>query len=157
MTGNGLLLTGAVGHQTIQDAGWDPGYVGGLTLGADPVAYAVAAHATRAGQALDAFAVRKQPKGHGAGRKIEGGLPPGAMVVVVDDTVTSGGSLLRAAEAVVAAEAQVLGMLALVDREEGGRERVARAGYVLRTVFTAAELLGTGPRQSSRSGMIKHR
>lgn len=157
MTGNGLLLTGAVGHQTIQDAGWDPGYVGGLTLGADPVAYAVAAHATRAGQALDAFAVRKQPKGHGAGRKIEGGLPPGAMVVVVDDTVTSGGSLLRAAEAVVAAEAQVLGMLALVDREEGGRERVARAGYVLRTVFTAAELLETGPRQSSRSGMIKHR
>lgn len=144
MTGRGLLLVGEAGHEAIRAAGWEPDYVGGLTLGADPVAYAVAAHATRLGRSLNAFTVRKHAKGHGAGRRIEGGLPVGAKVVVVDDTVTSGGSLLRAAEAVVAAEARVLGMLALVDREEGGRERTAQAGYALRTVFTAAELLRTG-------------
>jgi len=146
MTGRGLLLVGEAGHEAIRAAGWDPDYVGGLTLGADPVAYAVAAHATRLGRSLNAFTVRKNAKGHGAGagRRIEGGLPVDAKVVVVDDTVTSGGSLLRAAEAVVAADARVLGMLALVDREEGGRERATQAGYALRTVFTAAELLRTG-------------
>lgn len=141
MTGRGLLLVGKAGHEAIRAAGWDPDHVGGLTLGADPVAYAVAAHATRLGHALNAFTVRKRAKGHGAGRQIEGGLPAGAKVVVVDDTATSGGSLLRAAEAVVAADARVLGMLVLVDRDEGGRERVARAGYELRAVFAAAELL----------------
>ena len=141
MTGRGLLLVGEACYEAVRAAGWEPDHVGGLTLGADPVAYAVAAHATRLGHALNAFTVRKRPKGHGAGRQIEGDLPVGAQVVVVDDTVTSGSSLLRAAEAVVAAKARVLGMLALVDREQGGRERAARAGYELRAVFTAAELL----------------
>ena len=93
-----------------------------MTLGADPVAYAIANYATRTGNVLDAFTVRKEAKGHGTGRQIEGGLAPGARVVVVEDSVTTGGSLLRALDVVAAHGAIVLGVLALVDRQEGGAE-----------------------------------
>ena len=115
--------------------------MGGLTLGADPVAYAIAHHAARRGEALDAFTVRKAAKDHGRGRRIEGGLPAGAKVVVVDDTATSGGSLLRAVEAVVEHGAEVAGVLALVDREEGARALLTAAGHDFVAVFRAGELL----------------
>ena len=141
MTGEGQILVGEVGFQAIQEAGWAPAFVGGMTLGADPVAYAIAHHATRTGAVLDAFTVRKEPKGHGAGRQIEGGLAPGARVVVVEDSVTTGGSLLRALDVVAAHGAVILGVLALVDRQEGGAERLAAAGYDFRSVFAATELL----------------
>jgi orotate phosphoribosyltransferase len=140
MCGEGQVLVGAVCWDAIQQAGWVPAFVGGMTLGADPVAYAIANHATRSGRGLDAFTVRKQPKGHGTGRQIEGGLPVGAGVVVVDDTVTSGGSLLESVRVVVRHGAIVEGVLALVDREEGGRELLAEAGFDLRAVFTAKDL-----------------
>jgi len=140
MCGEGQVLVGAVCWQAIQEAGWDPGFVGGMTLGADPVAYSIANHATRSGRRLDAFTVRKQPKGHGTGRQIEGGLPSGARVVVVDDTVTSGGSLLESVRVVVRHGAIVLGVLAVVDREEGGRQLLREAGFDLRAVFTAKDL-----------------
>ena len=74
MTGEGQILVGEVGFGAIREAGWTPEFVGGMTLGADPVAYAIAHHATRTGTALDAFTVRKEAKGHGTGRQIEGGL-----------------------------------------------------------------------------------
>ena len=140
MCGQGQVLVGEVGWQAIQAAGWAPDFVGGMTLGADPVAYAIANHATRSGRSLDAFTVRKRPKGHGTGRQIEGGLPAGATVVVVDDTVTSGGSLLESVKVVVRHGAIVAGVLALVDREEGGRELLLDAGFDLRAVFTAKDL-----------------
>lgn len=140
MCGQGQILVGEVGWHAIQSAGWKPDFVGGMTLGADPLAYAVANHATRAGCTLDAFTVRKQPKGHGTGRQIEGGLPVGAKVVVVDDTVTSGGSLLESVKVVVRHGAIVVGVLALVDREEGGREMLREAGFDLRSVFTVGDL-----------------
>lgn len=141
MAGEGQILVGEVGFRAIQEAGWTPAFVGGMTLGADPVAYAIAHYATRTGAVLDAFTVRKEPKGHGTGRQIEGGLAPGARVVVVEDSVTTGGSLLRALDVVAAHGAVILGVLALVDRQEGGAERLAAAGYDFRSVFTATELL----------------
>ncbi len=141
MSGVGQLLVGEVCERAIREAGWQPEYVGGMTLGADPVAYAVAGHATRRGRTLDAFTVRKRPKGHGTGKQIEGGLPPGARVVVIEDSVTSGGSLLAALEVVEDHGAIVVGVLALVDRREGGAERLADAGYDFRAVFNAADLL----------------
>lgn len=141
MTGEGQILVGEVCFEAIQEAGWAPEFVGGMTLGADPVAYAIAHHATRTGAALDAFTVRKEAKGHGTGRQIEGGLAPGARVVVVEDSVTTGGSLLRALDVVAAHGAIILGVLALVDRQEGGAERLAAAGYDFRAVFSARELL----------------
>ena len=141
MCGEGQVLVGEVCWHAIQEAGWVPDFVGGMTLGADPVAYAIANHATRSGRTLDAFTVRKEPKGHGTGRQIEGGLPAGARVVVVDDTVTSGGSLLASVQVVVRHGAIVVGVLALVDREEGGRELLRGAGFDLRAVFAAKDLV----------------
>lgn len=141
MSGHGQVLVGRVGLAAMDAAGWRPHAVGGLTLGADPVAYAIAHAATLAGRNLDAFTVRKQAKEHGTGRRIEGGLEAGAAVVVMEDVVTTGGSALRAIEALEAAGAKVLGVLAVVDREEGGRDRLEAAGYALVSLFTASELL----------------
>jgi orotate phosphoribosyltransferase len=144
MSGLGQLLMGRVGLEALDAIGWEPDAVGGLTLGADPVAYAIAHAAARAGRALDAFTVRKDPKGHGTGRRIEGGFRPGQQVVVVEDVVTSGDSALRAIQVLEENQARVLGVLAVVDREAGGRERLERAGYPPVSLFTASELLDGG-------------
>lgn len=141
MSGAGQVLIGEVCHDAIRAAGWRPRFVGGMTLGADPIAYAIASHAARLGHDLDAFTVRKRPKGHGTGKQIEGGLPAGARVVVIEDSVTSGGSLLAALKVIEGHGAIVSGVLALVDRQEGGTERLADAGYDFRAVFNAADLL----------------
>ena len=141
MSGTGQVLIGKVCHDAIRGAGWDPEYVGGMTLGADPIAYAIASHATRRGHDLDAFTVRKRPKGHGTGNRIEGGLPSGARVVVIEDSVTSGGSVLAALKVIEDHGAVVSGVLALVDRQEGGTARLAEAGYDFLAVFNATDLL----------------
>jgi len=142
MSGQGQVLIGRVALAALDDAGWRPAAVGGLTLGADPVAYSIAHSATLAGRTLDAFTVRKEPKGHGTGRRIEGGFSSGMDVVVVEDVVTSGESALKAIRAVEDEGGRVLGVLAVVDRQEGGRERLQEHGYPLVALFTAAELLG---------------
>ena len=141
MSGAGQVLVGEVCHDVIEDAGWQPEFVGGMTLGADPIAYAIASHATRCGHDLDAFTVRKRPKGHGTGKQIEGGLPAGARVVVIEDSVTSGGSLLAALKVIEDHGAIVVGVLALVDRCEGGTKRLREAGYDFRAVFNATDLV----------------
>lgn len=142
MSGSGQLLIGREGLRLLDERGWRPELVGGLTLGADPVAYAIAHAAAREGRAIDAFTVRKQPKEHGTARLIEGPFREGAAVVVVEDVVTTGGSALRAAAALEAASARILGVFALLDREEGGRERLEVEGYPLLSAYTAGELLG---------------
>lgn len=141
MSGVGQLLLGQVGLAALDDAGWQPVALGGLTLGADPVAYAIAHAAAAAGRPLDAFTVRKEAKGHGTDRLIEGPFPAGGAVVVVEDVVTTGGSALRAIEAVQAAGGRVLGVLALVERDAAGRARLRVAGHELLALTTAAELL----------------
>lgn len=141
MSGVGQLLVGREGLRLLDEAGWTPGLVGGLTLGADPVAYAIAHAAARVGRGLDAFTVRKEPKAHGTEREIEGPFFPGADVVVVEDSLTTGGSALRAVQAVRRAGGRVLGVFTLVDREEGARERLAKEGIDLLSAYTAAELL----------------
>jgi orotate phosphoribosyltransferase len=144
MTGAGQLLIGRLGLAALDDAGWRPTSLGGLTLGADPVAYSIAHAAARAGRTLDAFTVRKEPKGHGAGRVIEGGFHEGTDVVVVEDVMTTGDSARRAIRAVRDAGARVLGVLCVVDRGEGARESLEHEGYTVRALFTAAELLEEG-------------
>ena len=144
MSGRGQLLIGRVGLAVLDREEWDPAVVGGLTLGADPVAYAIAHAAALAGRNLDAFTVRKQPKEHGTGRRIEGGFREGMDVVVVEDVVTTGESALRAVEAVRAEGGRVIGVLAVVDREEGGRERIETEGLSLVALFGATELRGQG-------------
>jgi orotate phosphoribosyltransferase len=142
MSGPGQLLIGRIGLETLDQQGWDPASVGGLTLGADPVAYAIAHAAAAADRTLDAFTVRKEAKAHGTGRLIEGNLKEGADVVVIEDVITSGGSALQAVASLRQAGANVLGVMALVDREQGGRERIEEDGLGVAALFTASELLG---------------
>lgn len=144
MSGEGQRLIGRLGLAALDDAGWRPAAVGGLTLGADPVAYAIAHAAALQRRALDGFTVRKEPKAHGTGRRIEGPFESGMAVVVVEDVVTTGESALRAIDAVGAEGGRVLGVVTVVDREEGGRARIREAGYDLVALFTAAELLDEG-------------
>jgi orotate phosphoribosyltransferase len=111
--------------------------VGGLTMGADPLASAVALTSWLDHRPVGAFLVRKEPKGHGTGQWCEGLqlLPPGARAVVVEDVITTGGSSLKAVERAREAGLQVSGVVALVDREEGGRENLERAGLLVRALF----------------------
>ncbi len=141
MSGEGQRLIGAVCWELVEKTGWRPELVGGMTMGADPIAYAIAGYATRVGQPLDAFSVRKKAKGHGAGKRIEGAAVKGARIVVVDDTLTSGGSLVETVRVLRGAGGDVVGALVLVDREEGGAERLASEQLPLSPVFTARELL----------------
>lgn len=146
MAGEGFALIGPLGLERLGARGWTPELVGGLTLGADPVAYAIAAAAHAQGRALDAFTVRKAAKTHGAARRIEGCFTPGARVVVVEDVITTGQSARDAITAVEAEGGRVLGVLAVVDREEGGRAALEAAGYPVEALVRASELgLGRSP------------
>lgn len=142
MSAEGLALIGRLGLAAIRKAGWNPSAVGGLTMGADPVAYAIAAASMTPGQVrpIDAFSVRKEAKDHGTGRRIEGNFVSGTPVVVVEDVITSGGSARTAVEAVQAEGGQVVGILAVVDREAGGREVLERMGYQVVALTTVTEL-----------------
>ncbi len=140
MSAEGMVLIGREGLRAVREAGWKATAIGGLTLGADPVAYAIAAASFAAGPAIDAFTVRKEPKQHGTQRLIEGNFAAGAAVVVVEDVITSGGSALRAIAAVTAEGGTVAGVLAVVDREQGGRERLELAGFQVRALTSASAL-----------------
>jgi orotate phosphoribosyltransferase len=140
MSAHGLSLIGRMGLRAIREAGWAPALVGGLTLGADPVAYAIAAASYCDAPVIDGFTVRKEAKGHGTGRHIEGPFRAGASVVVVEDVITTGGSAHRAIEAVHGAGGQVLGVIAVVDREEGGHATLTTAGYTVVALVRMAEL-----------------
>jgi len=118
-----------------------PQGIGGLTLGADPIALAVAVTSYLKGRPIPAFIIRKEPKGHGSQAWIEGNLPEGAEVVVVEDVVTTGGSTLKAIERLKAHGCKILKVLAIVDRNEGGREKIGASGYSLEALFTVDDFL----------------
>src|SRR5512146_2866913 len=117
--------------------------VGGLTLGADPIASAIALTSFLAGEPVDAFIVRKEPKGHGTGQWIEGRrtIPDGSRVVVLEDVVTTGGSALKAIERCRAERLEVVGCFALVDRNEGGREAIEASGVPLDALFAREDFI----------------
>lgn len=141
MHAEGLALIGMLGLDTIRASGWAADVVGGLTLGADPVAYAVAAASARTPPAVHAFTVRKAPKQHGTGRRIEGCFEPGARAVIVEDVITTGGSALDAVAAVRSEGGVVSGVLAVVDRGEGGREAIEHEGLAVRALVHVRDLL----------------
>ncbi len=114
--------------------------VGGLTLGADPVATAMLHRAAARGRRLDAFVVRKAEKQHGLQRRIEGPDVAGRRVVAVEDTSTTGGSVLTAVEALRDIGAEVLAVAVIVDRGTGARERVEAAGLAYRSAIGSVEL-----------------
>ena len=140
----GAIALGEVGWQLVEAEaarlGVRPVAIGGLTMGADPVALAIGMGAARAGADLQVFSIRKQAKSHGRGRLIEGNFRAGDTVVIVDDTVTTGGSTLEAIEKVRAEGGIVAFALVLVDRGEGGREAIEAAGVPVVAVFTRGQI-----------------
>lgn len=143
MSAPGQLLVGRLGLAAIRAAGWAPAAVGGLTLGADPVAYAIARASADQPPQVHAFSVRKEPKTHGTARRIEGNFQSGDQVVVLEDVVTTGGSALQAIAAVRAEGGEVIGVLAVVDRLQSGRAAIEAAGVNV-VVLTTISDLGIG-------------
>lgn len=113
-----------------------PEAVGGMSIGADPITAAVVTMSALRGTPLRGFMVRKEPKGHGTNRFIEGPVQPGQRAVIVEDVVTTGGSSLKAIERVEEFGMKVAGVIAIVDRMEGGREAFESRGYRLRSLLT---------------------
>jgi orotate phosphoribosyltransferase len=136
LTAEGHFLVGALFNRILSEQVRDVEAIGGLTMGADPLASAVATVSFIAGRPLTAFYVRKEPKGHGTGQWLEGtkSLRPGMPVAILEDVVTTGGSALKAIARVREAGLKVSVILGLVDREEGGREALEREAPLI-TLF----------------------
>lgn len=143
----GAVLVGRVLHDLLRSAekekGISIGSLGGLTMGADPITLAVAMTSSMAGdeKVVQAFNVRKEPKGHGRGKRIEGNFDPSQPVVVVDDVITTGDSTLKAIQAIEEEGGKVAFALILVDRQEGGRENIESKGYPVFAAYTRADLV----------------
>ena len=132
----------------------DVSAVGGMTMGADPVAAAILHQGVARGLSYDAFVVRKEPKDHGRGRQVEGPDLAGKRVIVLEDTSTTGGSPLAAVEALLKVGAIIAGVAVVVDRNTGAREVIEAAGY---PYFAAIGLedLGLNECQTSRGAAKK--
>lgn len=131
-------LVGQVMSELVADLDFDA--VGGLTLGADPVAVAMLHHQAHAGGRLDAFVVRKEAKAHGLQRRIEGTEIAGRKVLVVEDTSTTGGSVMTAVEAVKEAGAEVVAVAVIVDRDTGAKEMIEASGVPYRYAVGLTDL-----------------
>jgi orotate phosphoribosyltransferase len=134
----GLALIGEIFYDLVKDL--EVQAIGGLTLGADPIAHAVALTSFLRGNPIDAFTVRKEAKGHGTGGRLVGDVKPGDRVVIVEDVITTGGSTLKAVAAARDFGLEVVKVLILVDREEGGQEAVAREVPRVDAVFRLSDL-----------------
>ncbi len=141
MSPEGLSVIGPLALAALRKSGWRIDAIGGLTLGADPISYAISYASAHSDQPLRAFTVRKEAKTHGTGKVIEGPFQEHDRVAVIEDVITTGGSALRAIEAVRAANGSVTGVLALVDREEGGRQAIEATGIPVISLVTASEII----------------
>ncbi|MGE9269565.1 MAG: orotate phosphoribosyltransferase [Verrucomicrobiales bacterium] len=143
----GANLIGTVGwtavREKIQAEGLTIDAIGGMTLGADPISLAVGmtSATTTPDEALQVFTVRKEPKGHGRGKQIEGNFASGQTVVVVDDVITTGGSTLKAIDVIEREGGKVAFALVLVDREEGGRQAIESRGIPVIALYSRSTLL----------------
>jgi len=138
LDGAAAPLVGRVMRELVAD--WRFEAVGGLTLGADPVATAMLHAAAADGGRLDAFVVRKAEKAHGLQRRIEGTPVEGRRVLAVEDTSTTGGSVLTAVEALREAGADVVGVAVIVDRDTGAKEKIEAAGLSYRAAISLTDL-----------------
>ncbi len=139
LSAEGQAIVGALGYELAR--AHEVIAVGGLTLGADPIACAIAHHSFARSQRLQAFVVRKEPKGHGTERWIEGTVSPGSRVAVVDDVLTTGRSTQQAITHARQAGLIVEHALVLVDREEGGADALRAVGVEVHALVTRSELM----------------
>ncbi len=143
----GANLVGEIGwaavRERIRSEGLAIDAIGGMTMGADPISLAIGMTSARLhpGEALQVFTVRKEPKGHGRGKQIEGNFKEGDTIIVVDDVITTGGSTLKAIDAIEAAGGKVAFALVLVDREEGGRQTIEARGVPVLSLYSRSTLL----------------
>jgi orotate phosphoribosyltransferase len=140
---HGAELTGRVFLDVIQEQGWRPQAVGGLTMGADPIVVATSVISSQAGSPIHGFLVRKAEKAHGMGRRVEGFQEKGARVVIVDDVCTTGGSTIQAIEAAREFGFNITGVACLVERlEAGGRPAVEKAAAPVKfiSIFTSDDV-----------------
>lgn len=135
----GAYLCGKIFLEMLKDFKVDA--VGGYSIGADPIVTAIAVLSHQANNPIPAFIIRKEEKSHGTGRIIEGNFPQNARVAIFDDVVTSGGSILRGAAQVEKHGGKVEVVMAVLDREEGGREKIEGAGYKFLSIFTKKEFI----------------
>jgi len=140
----GVYLVGKIFLDIIRD---DPEIlaVGGPAIGADPIVGAILTLGYESGHPLSGFIVRKEQKGHGTEKLIEGNLKSGDKVAIVEDVVTTGSSILKAIDAVKSQGAFVKKVLSIVDREEGARKKIEDMGYEFFSIFSIRELLLTIP------------
>ena len=142
----GACLIGEIGWALVKETSAklnkNVNAIGGLTLGADPIALSIGIASQRddSSTPLQVFTVRKAIKEHGRQKRIEGNFSAGDSVVVVDDVITTGGSTIQAIEAIEAANGRVAFVIVLVDREEGGRQNIERLGHVVVAIFTRSDL-----------------
>lgn len=141
LDGQTAPVIGRVMRKLVAD--WDFEAVGGLTLGADPVATSMLHAASAAGERLDAFVVRKSEKAHGLQRRIEGSPVEGRRVLAVEDTNTTGASVLTAVQVLREAGAEVVGVAVIVDRDTGAKQRIEEQGLVYRFAVSAHDLVLT--------------
>jgi orotate phosphoribosyltransferase len=141
LTAEGHWLVGRLLFELIREKSPRATGVGGLTMGADPLASSVSLVSHLGLVPLAAFLVRKEPKGHGSGQWIEGleGMAKGAEVAIVEDVITTGASAIKAIERARAEGLNPIGAFALVDRDEGGREAIAATGVPVHALFTRGD------------------
>ncbi len=135
----GLYLTARLILDALRDEVFDA--FAGPTIGADPLIGALLAISAERGLEKEGFLIRKETKGHGTRKRVEGNLKEGMRVVILEDVVTTGGSLLKAAQAVIDGGGTIVAIVVLVDREEGATEAIAGAGYRFYPLFKVSELL----------------
>ena len=134
----GQVLIGTIVYELMQNLNIRG--IGGLTLGADPIAQATAMIAGQKGIDLVSFVIRKEAKKHGLMKWIEGDVQSGDRVVIIDDVITTGGSAIQAIEKAEESGLDIVKVIVLVDREEGGRENINKKGYEVESIFTKSEL-----------------
>lgn len=139
LSAEGAYLTARIILDILKDIEVDA--VGGMTVAADPITGAVTAISYAEGRPLSGFIVRKEPKGHGMAKQVEGPIARGLKVAIVDGTMTTGASVLKAIEALENEGCQVVKVVLLIDRLEGGREKIQSKGYDFSAIFTRDDLL----------------
>ncbi|MCK5193442.1 MAG: orotate phosphoribosyltransferase [Desulfobulbaceae bacterium] len=142
LNAEGMYLIGHLLYDMIrQEKKWDPKAIGGLTLGADALSNAIAYTSYLKDDPLESFVVRKEPKKHGTMLWVEGNVKEGDEVVITEDVITTGGSSIKAIDRAKKCGLKVLGVVVLIDRQEGGREAIEKLGVPVRTLLTREEIL----------------
>jgi len=138
----GQYLVGNLVFERVKELGLRPKAIGGLTMGADPIATATAYTSYLWNEPIEAMVIRKEPKGHGTMSQIEGNIREGDDVVIIDDVVTTGMSTIKAIEAAEKAGLNIIGVIILLDRGEfEGRQNIERHGYVVHSILTIKDFV----------------